>query len=134
MARIRANNASGGGGGKVYIGKATSNAEVKAWDGASFANNVVTITLPFAPKYIYTRSYYTNGDAHWVNIWDSDISQNYFITFAENNTPAVTYGPQVVSLPNSSLTWLKSVNGNVVEILLPSTLTLTDALFVAVGQ
>lgn len=132
MARIRANNTSGGGD-KVYIGKATTSAEVKAWDGASFANNVVTITLPFAPKYIYTRSYYTNGDAHWVNIWDSDISQNNFIQFGENNTPTVTYGPQVISLPNSSLTWIKSVTGNVVELLLPSTLTLTDALFVAVG-
>lgn len=131
---VEAFSGSGSGGDELYIQTATSNAEVKAWDGASFANNVVTITLPFAPKYIYTRSFYTNGDAHWVNIWDSDISQNNFITFAETNTPTVQYAAQVVSLPNSSLTWLKSVNGNVVEILLPSTLTLTDALFVAVGQ
>ena len=122
------------GGEDFYIQTATTSAEVKAWDGASFANNVVTITLPFAPKYIYTRSRYTNGDAHWVNIWDSDISQNNFIQFGENNTPTVTSAAQVVSLPNPSLTWLKSVTGNVVEILLPSTLTLTDALFIAVGQ
>ena len=125
---------SGGSGDKVYTAKATSSAEVKAWDGASFANNIVTITLPFEPKYIYTWTYWNNGSNHWVNTWDADISPNYMVVFGETNTPTIGQSAAVYALPNQNMSWIKTVSGNTVELWVnESSATLLNALFIAVG-
>lgn len=125
--------ASGGGNEKIYIATASSNAEVKAWDVVtSFSNPVVTLMLPFAPKYIYTRSKYTNGNNNWVNIWDSDISANNYVLLGETDTPTIGQAASIQSMP-ATASWIKSVSGTEVQLQMNDSLTLTDALFIAIG-
>ena len=131
MAVSEVNYFSGGGDEDFYIQTATSNAEVKAWDGASFSSGVVTISLPFTPKYIMT--YCQFGNNKYYNIYDATFTTSKFVRYTVNNS-SITTNSTLTNLPNTGATaasWLSVVGTGQVQLLMFDTSTLTKALFMA---
>lgn len=135
MALVEMDFASGGGNEKIYVATASSNAEVKAWDVVtSFSNPNVNITLPFEPKYILTRCKYSSNSYTYWNVWDSSLSTSRYVQTTINAAySAIASSSLVVSIPNSSSSWISNISGKNITLLNSDSLTLTDALFIAIG-